>query len=75
MEDQNNSKDKSSESTENSNNQGILNYKDDDKQSLFKVFGIELTAPAGLKNPRIVYLSFILVNVILLLFLKNLISN
>ncbi len=75
MEDQNNSKDKSSENTENSNNQGILNYKDDDKQSLFKVFGIELTAPAGLKNPRIVYLSFILVNVILLLFLKNLISN
>ncbi len=52
----------------------ILAY-DDEKQTLFRFFGIELTAPKGLKNPRIVYISFILINCILLIILKNLIFN
>ena len=46
-----------------------------EKQTLFRFFGIELTAPKGLQNPRIVYISFILINVILLIILKNLIFN
>ncbi len=45
------------------------------KQTLFRLFGIELTAPKGLKNPRLVYLSFILINVILLFILKNITFN
>ena len=52
-----------------------LVYDDDSKQTLFRFFGIELTAPKGLKNPRLVYLSFILINVILLLLLKNITLN
>ena len=56
-------------------NKDILAYADDDKQTLFKVFGIEMTAPKGLKYPRVVYISFVLVNFILLILLKNLISN
>ena len=50
----------------------VLAYDDDEKQTLFRFFGIELTAPKGLKNPRIVYISFILINFIIL---KNLIFN
>ena len=53
----------------------LLAYDEDSKQTLFKFLGIELTAPKGLKNPRLVYLSFILVNVILLLIIKNLTLN
>ncbi len=53
----------------------VLAYDDDEKQTLFRFFGIELTAPKGLKNPRIVYISFILINFILLIILKNLIFN
>ena len=63
---------------EQDNKKGILNYNDDqnenDKQVLFRFFGIELTAPKGLKNPRIVYISFILINFFLLILLKNFIS-
>ena len=53
---------------------GVLQNENDDKQVLFRVFGVEMTAPKGLKNPRIVYISFIVVNLILLILLKNLIS-
>ena len=59
----------------NSLEKSILVYDDDSKQTLFRLFGVELTAPKGLKNPRLVYLSFILLNVILLLLLKNITLN
>ena len=52
----------------------VLTY-DDEQQTLFRFFGIELTAQKGLKNPRIVYISFILINCILLIILKSLIFN
>ena len=54
---------------------GILSNDDNDDQTLFMLFGIEMTAPTELKNPRVVYISFIVVNFILLIILKNLISN
>jgi len=53
----------------------ILDYDNDDKQTLFRFLGIELTAPKGLKNPRLVYISFIVINFLLIFFLKNLISS
>ena len=40
-------------------NKEVLSDNSDESQSLFSFFGIELTAPKGLKNPRIVYNSFI----------------
>ncbi len=52
-----------------------LHYSEDKEQVLFRIFGIEMTAPKGLKNPRIIYISFILINIFLLVFIKNLISN
>ena len=75
MDDQNNGKAIGAKKVEDANKQGIMNYKDDGKQSLFRIFGIELTAPAGLKNPRIVYISFILINFILLLILRSFLAN
>ncbi len=63
-----------SNTLEDSNNKGLLNYKDDNEQSLFKVFGFQMTAPKGLKNPRIIYISFILINLLIILVLKNLIQ-
>ena len=63
-----------SESQTSYDSKGGLQNENDDKQVLFRVFGVEMTAPKGLKNPRIVYISFIVVNLILLILLKNLIS-
>ena len=63
-----------SESQTSYDSKGVLQNENDDKQVLFRVFGVEMTAPKGLKNPRIVYISFIVVNLILLILLKNLIS-
>ncbi|KGG16832.1 hypothetical protein EV06_0676 [Prochlorococcus sp. MIT 0602] len=60
---------------EDDSTKGLLSYDNDDKQTLFSIFGIELTAPKGLKNPRIVYISFIIINFLLLIFLKNIISR
>ncbi|WP_241434748.1 MULTISPECIES: hypothetical protein [Prochlorococcus] len=54
---------------------GILAYDNNEKQTLFKFLGIELTAPKGLKNPRIIYISFILINLLLLILIKNIILN
>ena len=54
---------------------GILAYGNKEQQTLFKVFGVEMTAPKELKNPRLVYISFIVVNFILLIILKNLILS
>ena len=55
--------------------QGIFSYKDKGTQGVMTLFGYELTAPAGLKNPGIVYLSFIFVNLIIFLILKSFISG
>jgi len=54
---------------------GIFNYKDKWTQKVITIFGYELTAPAGLKNPGIVYLSFIFVNLLIFLILKSFISG
>ena len=54
---------------------GIFSYKDKGSQGVISLFGYELTAPAGLKNPGIVYLSFIFVNLIIFLILKSFISG
>ena len=55
--------------------QGIFSYKDKGTQGVITLFGYELTAPAGLKNPGIVYLSFIFVNLIIFLILKSFIAG
>ena len=55
--------------------QGIFSYKDKGTQGVITLFGYELTAPAGLKNPGIVYLSFILVNLFIFLILKSFIPG
>ena len=54
---------------------GILNYKDTGSQTVVRFLGIELTAPAGLKNPGTVYISFIVVNIIIFFILKSFIST
>tara|TARA_B100001113_G_scaffold222024_1_gene182074 strand:+ start:276 stop:542 length:267 start_codon:yes stop_codon:yes gene_type:complete len=54
---------------------GIFSYKDKGTQGVITLFGYELTAPAGLKNPGFVYLSFIFVNLIIFLMLKSFISG
>ena len=54
---------------------GLFNYKDKGTQGVISLFGYELTAPAGLKNPGIVYLSFIFVNLLIFLILKSFISG
>ena len=54
---------------------GIFNYKDKGTQGVITLFGYDLTSPAGLKNPGIVYLSFILVNLLIFLVLKSFISG
>ena len=56
-------------------NKEIIVDNNDDKQTLFSFFGIELTAPKGLKNPRIIYISFIAVNLFILILLKSFISK
>ena len=56
-------------------NKDLLLHDDNNEQTLFRLFGIEMTAPKGLKNPRLIYISFILVNLILLIIIKNLIST
>ncbi len=75
MEDINIEEDNKNKKPEKSLKKSILVDNEDNKQTLFRFFGIELTAPKGLKNPRLVYLSFILINVILLLLLKNITFN
>ena len=54
---------------------GIFSYKDKGTQGVIRLFGYELTAPAGLKNPGIVYLSFIFINLIIFIILKSFISG
>jgi len=52
---------------------GILRYSSKGTQSVISLFGFELTAPSGLKNPGIVYLAFIIVNLFIFLALRNLV--
>ena len=54
---------------------GIFSYKNKGTQGVITIFGYELTAPAGLKNPGVVYLSFIFVNLLIFLMLKSFISG
>ena len=54
---------------------GIFSYKNKGTQGVITLFGYELTAPAGLKNPGVVYLSFIFVNLLIFLMLKSFISG
>ena len=54
---------------------GLLNYKDKDSKTVFSLFGLEMTAPAGLKNPGIVYISFIVINLSVFLIIKSFVAN
>ena len=38
-------------------------------KSVFKLFGYELIAPTGMKNPAFIYILFVIVNLIIFLFL------
>ncbi|WP_320663455.1 hypothetical protein [Prochlorococcus sp. MIT 1223] len=67
--------DRNSQDKELINPKGILNYKNKGSQSVFRLFGIELTAPSGLKNPGTVYISFILVNLIIFLVLRSFVTG
>ncbi len=60
---------------DNNLNSSDFDNQDNDKQTLFKLFGIEMIAPKGLQNPRIIYISFILINFIILIILKRLIMH
>ena len=53
----------------------ILSYSSKGTQSVISLFGFELTAPSGLKNPGIVYIAFIVVNLFIFLVLRSFISG
>ena len=59
----------------NSESKGILSYSSKGTQSVISFFGFELTAPAGLKNPGIVYIAFIVINLFIFLVLRSFISG
>ena len=54
---------------------GILSYSSKGSQSVISLFGLELTAPSGLKNPGIVYIAFIVINLFIFLVLRSFISG
>ena len=54
---------------------GILSYSSKGTQSVISFFGFELTAPSGLKNPGIVYLAFIIINLVIFLVLRSFVSG
>ena len=54
---------------------GFLSYSNKGTQSVISLFGFELTAPSGLKNPGIVYLAFIVINLFIFLVLRSFISG
>ena len=54
---------------------GILSYSSKGTQSVISIFGFELTAPSGLKNPGIVYIAFIVINLFIFLVLRSFISG
>jgi len=53
----------------------ILSYSSKGTQSVISLFGFELTAPSGLKNPGIVYIAFIVINLFIFLVLRSFISG
>ena len=55
--------------------QGIMSYSSKGTQSVISFFGFELTAPSGLKNPGIVYLAFIVINLFIFLVLRSFVSG
>ena len=55
--------------------QGLLSYSSKGTQSVISFFGFELTAPSGLKNPGLVYLAFIVINLFIFLVLRNFVSG
>ena len=57
------------------NSKGILSYSSKGTQSVVSLFGVELTAPSGLKNPGIVYVAFIVINLFVFLVLRSFISG
>ena len=54
---------------------GILSYSSKGTQSVVSLFGFELTAPSGLKNPGIVYIAFIVINLFIFLVLRSFVSG
>ena len=40
-------------------------------QRVFKLFGYELIAPSGMKSPGLIYILFIIVNLVLFIFLRS----
>ena len=54
---------------------GILSYSSKGAQSVISLFGFELTAPSGLKNPGIVYIAFIVINLFIFLVLRSFVSG
>ncbi len=54
---------------------GLFKYSDKGQQTVFRMFGIELTAPSSLKSPGVVYMSFVIINLILFLILKSFVVN
>ena len=54
---------------------GLLSYSSKGTQSVISLFGFELTATSGLKNPGIVYIAFIVINLFIFLVLRSFISG
>ena len=62
----------SEQSKEKSDDFSLIGFDaDSPEKSVFKLFGYELIAPAGMKNPILIYGSFIVVNMIVFLFIKS----
>ena len=40
-------------------------------KSVFQFFGYEFLAPTGMKNPALIYMLFVVVNIIVFLFIKS----
>ena len=70
---ENNELESNKESKEES--KGILSYSSKGTQSVISLFGFELTAPSGLKNPGIVYLAFIIINLLIFLVLRSFVTG
>ncbi len=70
-----NSKELESPKESKAESKGILSYSSKGTQSVISLFGFELTAPSGLKNPGIVYLAFIVINLFIFLVLRSFIAG
>tara|TARA_Y100001968_G_C19111868_1_gene597593 strand:+ start:244 stop:462 length:219 start_codon:yes stop_codon:yes gene_type:complete len=53
----------------------LLNTSNEEDQTVFKIFGIEMTAPAGLQNPGIIYISFIVINILIFVLIKRFVTS